>query len=186
MPKLPLFICITGMPGAGKTTVAQTLKIYDFKIISMGNVVREEATRQGLEQDDVNLGKLMLKLRQTLGPGAIAHLIVQKMQRDSNMLVVIDGLRSTHEVEVLKKYGIVKILGIHAPKETRFQFLRNRRRKDAPKTEDEFLNRDKRELDVGVAEAISYSDSIITNDKTEKELRKKTHEIVNRWRKEFV
>ena len=48
MPKLPLFICITGMPGAGKTTVAQTLKIYDFKIISMGNVVSEEATRQGL------------------------------------------------------------------------------------------------------------------------------------------
>jgi len=184
MPKLPLIVCITGMPGAGKTTVAQALKENNFKIITMGDVVREEAVRRGLAQDDVNLGKLMLKLRQTLGPGAIAHLIVQKMQKDSGMLFAVDGLRSMDEVEVLKKHGVVKILGIHAPKEARFRFLSGRKRKDAPKTEDEFLNRDKRELDVGIGEAISYSDSIITNDKTIRELQTKALEIVAGWKKE--
>jgi len=185
MPKLPLIICITGMPGAGKTTVAKALETYNFTKIVMGNVVREEAKRRGLKQDNVNLGKLMLKLRQTLGPGAIAHLIVQKMQAESNKLVAVDGLRSMHEVEVLKKYGVVKILGIHAPREARFRFLKGRGRRDAPKTEDEFLNRDKRELDVGIGEAISYSDNIITNDKTIKELQKRALEVVRRWKKEI-
>ncbi len=180
----PLIVCITGMPGAGKTTVAHALKANGFKIITMGDVVREEAGRQGLEQDDVNLGKLMLKLRETLGPGAVAHLIVQKMQKDVGTLFAVDGLRSMHEVEVLKKHGVVKILGIHAPKEARFRFLKGRRRKDAPKTEDEFMNRDKRELDVGIGAAISYSDSIITNDKAIKQLQANALAIVNRWKKE--
>lgn len=184
MPALPLIICITGMPGAGKTTVARALKANGFRIITMGDVVREEAMRQGLEQDDINLGKLMLKLRKTLGPGAIAHLVVQKMQRDSSMLVAVDGLRSMPEVEVLKKHGVAKILGIHAPKEARFRFLKGRSRKDAPKTEDEFMTRDKRELDVGIVEAISYADSIITNDRTIKQLQEKALEIVSRWKKE--
>ncbi|MGH9910307.1 MAG: AAA family ATPase, partial [Nitrososphaerales archaeon] len=113
-----------------------------------------------------------------------AHLVVQKMQRDSSMLVAVDGLRSMPEVEVLKKHGVVKILGIHAPKEARFMFLKGRRRKDAPVTEDEFLTRDKRELDVGIGEAISYADSIITNDRTIKQLQEKALEIVSRWKKE--
>lgn len=180
----PLIVCITGMPGAGKTTVAFALKANGFKIITMGDVVREEASRQGVEQDDVNLGKLMIKLRHMLGPGAIAHLIVKKMQNDPTMFVAVDGLRSMDEVEVLRKHGVVKILGIHAPKESRFRFLKGRKRKDAPKTEDEFLTRDKRELDVGIGEAISYSDSIITNDKTIKDLQKRALEIVNRWKGE--
>ncbi|MFQ5941167.1 MAG: AAA family ATPase [Nitrososphaerales archaeon] len=184
MPTLPLIVCITGMPGAGKTTVARTLKANNFTIITMGDVVREEAGRQGLEQDDVNLGKLMLKLRKTLGPGAIAHLIVQKMQKDPKMLIAVDGLRSMHEVEVLRKHGVVRILGIHAPKEARFRFLRGRRRQDAPRSEDDFSNRDKRELDVGIGEAISYSDSIIMNDTTKKELQAKALKIVTRWKKE--
>jgi dephospho-CoA kinase len=184
MPKLPLIVCITGMPGAGKTTVARVLRENSFTVITMGDVVREEAARQGLEQNDANLGNLMLKLRQTLGPGAIAHLVVQKMQREPADQFVIDGLRSMAEVEVLKKHGTVKILGIHAPMEARFRFLKGRRRKDAPKTEDEFLSRDKRELDVGIAETISYSDSIITNDKTIRDLQQMALEVVKRWKKE--
>ncbi len=179
-----LIICITGMPGAGKTTVANMLKKNHFKIITMGDVIREEATRQGLEQDDVNLGKLMLELRQDLGLGAIAHLIVQNLAKDHSMLIAIDGIRSMQEVEVLRNHGVVKILGIHTPKDSRFKYLMGRGRKDAPNNEEEFLYRDKRELDLGLSKVISYSDSILTNDMTLKELQEKVLEITQRWCKE--
>ena len=179
-----LIICITGMPGAGKTTVANMLKKNHFKIITMGDVIREEATRQGLEQDDVNLGKLMLELRQDLGLGAIAHLIVQNLAKDHSKLIAIDGLRSMQEVEVLRNHGVVKILGIHTSKDSRFRYLMGRGRKDAPNNEEEFLYRDKRELDLGLGEVISYSDSILTNDMTLKELQEKALEITQRWCKE--
>ncbi|MGH9934131.1 MAG: AAA family ATPase, partial [Nitrososphaerales archaeon] len=119
-----------------------------------------------------------------LGLGAIAHLIARKMQQHKSGLVAIDGLRSTAEVDVLKKHGIVKVLGIHAPKEARFRFLKERKRTDAPSSQDEFDTRDRREIDIGMAEAISFSDSIITNDGTIKDLQKRTLEIVNRWKKE--
>ncbi|HEU0047412.1 MAG TPA: AAA family ATPase, partial [Nitrososphaera sp.] len=110
-----LIVCLTGMPGAGKSTVASFLKEKDFAMVTMGDAVREEAKRQGLEPTDSNLGKLMIKLRQDLGQGAVAHLVLQKLTRDgSHGNVVIDGLRSIPEVEILKKVGNVKVLAIHA------------------------------------------------------------------------
>ena len=58
------------MPGAGKSSVASFLKEKGFVLVTMGDAVREEAKRQGLEPTDINLGKMMLKLRQDLGLGS--------------------------------------------------------------------------------------------------------------------
>lgn len=183
MPR-PLIICITGMPGAGKTTVAEALKSAGFQIMNMGDVIREEAKRQGIPLDDNSLGKLMLKLRKDLGPAAVAHLIAGKIKEGASSLVAIDGLRSMQEVDVLRKHGTVKVLAIHAPKEARFRFLKERKRIDAPRSQDEFDTRDKRELGVGIGEAISFSDSVITNDGTIKDLQKRALNVVSRWKKE--
>ncbi|MDQ4101011.1 MAG: AAA family ATPase, partial [Thermoproteota archaeon] len=79
-----LIVCLTGMPGAGKSSVASFLKEKGFTVITMGDVIREEAKRQGLEPTDVNLGKMMLKLRQDLGPGAVGQIVLEKLQRDRN------------------------------------------------------------------------------------------------------
>ncbi len=185
MPKLPLIICLTGMPGAGKTTVATALGATGFQTISMGDVVREEASRQGLPLDAQTLGKMMIELRKKHGPGAIALLIAEKIKRSATNHVVIDGLRSMHEVEVLGKHGTVKVLTIHAPKHARFGFLKGRERDDAPASEEEFDLRDRRELDVGIGEAISYSDSIIMNDGTIEDLKRKALDIAGRWKKEI-
>src|SRR5215475_13086004 len=106
-----LIVCLTGMPGAGKSTVASFLKERGFVAITMGDAVREEARRQGLEPTDANFGKLMLKLRQDLGQEAIAHLILRRLERDGDSGdVVIDGIRSIPEVELLKEIGYVKLL----------------------------------------------------------------------------
>src|SRR3712207_6819920 len=87
-----LIVCLTGMPGAGKSSVASFLKEKGFEVVTMGDVVREEAKRQGLEPTDTNLGKMMLKLRQDLGSGAIGYIVLQKLARDgSHSNVVIDG-----------------------------------------------------------------------------------------------
>ena len=56
------------MPGAGKSTVATILHNDGFSVITMGDVIREEAIRQNLEMNDSNLGNLMLNLRKNMGP----------------------------------------------------------------------------------------------------------------------
>jgi dephospho-CoA kinase len=181
-----LIVCLTGMPGAGKTTVASFLKERGFAIVTMGDAIREEAKRQELEPTDVNLGRLMLKLRQELGQGAVAHLVLRKLERDGKTgNVVIDGIRSIPEVEVLKKVGHVRLLAIHASQDTRLKHLQDRGRPDAPTNSDEFASRDKRELSVGISEAIALADEMLSNnDLTLEQLKERANSIVEEWLRE--
>jgi dephospho-CoA kinase len=181
-----LIVCLTGMPGAGKSTVAFFLKEKGFAVVTMGDAVREEAKRLGFEPTDRNLGKLMLQLRQDLGPGAVGHIVMQKLGRDGSFgNVVIDGIRSIPEVEVLKKVGHVKLLAIHASQGTRFEHLKKRGRSDAPTNTNDFVGRDKRELSIGISEAIALADETISNnDLTLEQLKQCACGIVREWLKE--
>jgi dephospho-CoA kinase len=181
--KQKIIICLTGMPGAGKSTIASSLKEKGFPVITMGDVVREEAKRQNLEPTDCNLGTLMLKLRTELGPGAIAHLILRKMEKDTNRkIVIIDGIRSMPEVDILKRVGYVKLLAIHASTNTRFIYTKERARFDSPSNIQDFVVRDKRELIVGISEAIALADETLSNNElTVAELKEKAFEIIQKW-----
>jgi dephospho-CoA kinase len=181
--KQKIIICLTGMPGAGKSTIASSLKEKGFLVITMGDAVREEAKRQNLEPTDCNLGTLMLKLRTELGPGAIAHLILRKMEKDTNRkIVIIDGIRSMPEVDILKSVGHVKLLAIHASTNTRFIYTKERARFDSPSNIQDFVVRDKRELIVGISEAIALADETLSNNElTVAELKEKAFEIIQKW-----
>ncbi len=205
MKDRPLIVCITGLPGAGKTTVANALKDIGFTVMSMGDVVRREAERRGLELTDANLGRVMLELRSIHGPDAIAILVGEDIKRLNDRskgsdksndgsgstydyrtcYFAIDGLRSIREAERLKEYGIVKVLAVHASRERRFNFLVKRGRSDAPSDIKEFDSRDRREMDVGIAEAIVLSDAIVSNDTTIDELVRHALTIVKSWIEEY-
>lgn len=164
-----LIVCLTGMPGAGKSTIADGLKSKGYEIINMGNAVRNEAKRRNLEPTGSNLGKLMLELREKNGPGAVAELVKPEIENSKSNVIIIDGIRSSPEIEVLKNYGKVKLLAIHASTNTRFEFLQNRGRSDDPKTKENFEERDTRELGVGISNPIALSDDAISNNNLTKE-----------------
>ena len=157
------------MPGAGKSTIADGLKSKGYEIINMGNAVRNEAKRRNLEPTGSNLGKLMLELREKNGPGAVAELVKPEIENSKSNVIIIDGIRSSPEIEVLKNYGKVKLLAIHASTNTRFGFLQNRGRSDDPKTKENFEERDTRELGVGISNPIALSDDAISNNNLTKE-----------------
>jgi len=186
-----LIVCLTGMPGSGKSTVAESLRKKEFAVIAMGDVVRDEAKRRNIEPTDFNLGNLMLELRRESGPGAIAHLILDEIERretrsDAAQNIVVDGIRSVPEVEILRAIGRVKLLAIHASAHTRFDHLKKRARGDAPLNENDFGTRDKRELDVGISEAIAMSDEMLSNNNlTIEELKENAVGIVQKWVGEF-
>ncbi|MGH9923829.1 MAG: AAA family ATPase [Nitrososphaeraceae archaeon] len=184
-----IVICLTGMPGAGKSTVADSLKDKGFLVITMGDVIREEALRLKLDLNDTNLGKLMVKLREEFGPGAVAELVIRKIDpilvssdnRHTSVLIV-DGIRSIAEVCVLKCVGHVRILAIHASTDIRFVHLKERRRTDAPLAQSDFMERERRELDVGISEVIALADEVIANNRlTISQLEAAAFEIVAKW-----
>jgi len=177
-----LIVCLIGMPGAGKSTIVEGLKPKGYDIINMGNAVREEAKNRNLESSRSNLGKLMLELREKNGPGAIAELIKPQIESSTSNVILIDGVRSNDEIEVLKKIGNVKLLAIHASTDIRFDFLQKRGRSDDPQTKEHFEERDNRELGVGISDSIALSDYAISNiGLTKDELIESAYDIIQSW-----
>jgi dephospho-CoA kinase len=172
------------MPGAGKSTIAEGLKPKGYDIINMGNAVREEAKNRNLEPTRDNLGKLMLELREKNGPGAVAELVKSQINSSTSDVIVIDGIRSNDEIEVLRKFGTVKLLAIHASTDTRFNFLQKRGRSDDPQTKEHFEERDNRELGVGISNSIALSDYAISNiGLTKEELVENAFKVIQSWTK---
>lgn len=178
-----LIVCLTGMPGAGKSTIANGLKEKGFEIINMGDAVRAEAEKRNLEPTSQNLGKLMLELREKNGPGAVAELIKPSIENSNSNVIVIDGIRSNDEIKVLKKSANVKLLSILASTDTRFTFLHDRGRSDDPKSREIFEERDNRELSVGVGKSIESADeSISNNELTKDELIEAAYQVIQSWK----
>lgn len=178
------------MPGAGKSTVATALSKCGFVVVTMGDCVREESIKRGLDPTDENLGKLMLDLRKEDGPAAIANLVAKKISKiyseQNKSKFVVDGIRSNSEIDLLKEIGVVKIIGIHASTPIRFRHLKERSRTDAPSTMKDCELRDQRELEVGVSKAIALADEIIpNNDITVDELISKAQKIIKKWTNSF-
>ena len=152
------------MPGSGKSTVVSALKNRGFEALNLGDGVRAEAKRRSLEPSGDNLGKLMLELREKNGPGAIAELLIEPIKNSQSKVIIIDGVRSTAEIEVLKNVGSMKLLSIEAAADTRYKFLSSRGRSDDPTTREKFEERDNRELGVGIGESIAIADETISNN----------------------
>jgi len=187
MLKDTLIVGLTGMPGAGKTTVANYLSEKGIPLLIMGDVVREVAENDGLEPTSDNLAKLMLRLRKRNGPEAVAHLIVNKiklMKKEDNQLsvVIVDGIRSMAEVQVLRLIGSVKLLAIHGSTLTRYTHVRERGRSDVPSNIVEFDKRDKIEMNVGISNAIALADETISNnDISISELCQRSFITIQKW-----
>lgn len=160
-----LVIGLTGMPGAGKTVFVEAAKAVGYVAVSMGDVIREETQRRGLELNPQNVGRVMLNLRKEGGDNIIAEKCVPKIEATSSVHIVIDGLRSLNEVEVFRANFVgFKLIAVHAPSKTRFTRLSLRGRSDDPKTIEVFNERDMRELSVGLGNTIALSEYVMVND----------------------
>ena len=177
-----LIVAITGMPGAGKSTAAKALEARGFRRIVMGDVIREETRRRGLEPDEKNTARVMLELREKFGPGAVAEVCLRSLKAMKEQVVVVDGIRSFAEVEVFAREGTVKLLAIHASPYRRFKLLTDRGRSDAPASRAGFDERDRRELSVGVGTAVALADETLSNERaTPDEIGRRAVELVEWW-----
>jgi dephospho-CoA kinase len=159
-----LVIGLAGMPGAGKSLVVDVAKELGYDIVVMGDVIREETKKRGLELTPQNVGKVMLELRQEGGNYVIAQKCIPKIAEQTGKRILIDGLRSLFEAEIFKSnFPKFTLLAVHASPEIRFTRLSNRHRSDDPTEWQVFHERDMRELSVGLGNVIAMSEEIIVN-----------------------
>jgi dephospho-CoA kinase len=173
-------IAISGMPGAGKGVASAAAKQLGFDVLVLGDVIREETQRRGLNPTPQNIGVVMLQVRELEGPAAVAKRLLPKIEQSQSEVVVVEGIRSLHELTELKSKFEVITLVIHASPKTRFQRLLSRGRSDDPKTWDTFTERDNRELTVGLGQVIALADHLAVNEDTITELQSSVRGILSK------
>ena len=145
----------------------------------MGDVIREETRRRGMEANPENTKKVMLELREKHGPGAVAIYCVDGLRNQESDIVVIEGCRSIAEIDVFDDYADeVLIVSVHTAPKIRFSRLQDRNREDAPSTWEIFRERDIREISVGLGGVIALSDIMLINEGTLNEIRNASKELV--------
>jgi dephospho-CoA kinase len=171
-------IAISGMPGAGKGVAAEAAKQLGLEVLVLGDVIREETERRGLEPTPKNVGQVMLQLRKEEGPAAVAKRLAPKVEKVPSSIVVVEGVRSPQELQELRSKFDVITVAIHASPNSRYQRLLARNRSDDPRTLDVFKERDFRELDVGLGHVIGLAETILCNEGSISDLQSKFKQAI--------
>jgi len=160
-----IVVGLAGMPGSGKSLVVAVARLDGYAVVVMGDVVREETEKRGLELNPKNIGTVMLELRRNGGASVVADKCVPKIERKRSGKVIVDGIRSLSEVDAFRKhFPRFSLIAVHASAEVRFNRLYRRRRSDDPDGWEVFNERDMRELGVGLGNAIIMAEHIIVNE----------------------
>lgn len=159
-------IGFVGLPGSGKGVASDVARRTGIKVLVMGDVIRSEADRLGLEPNDENLGAVGNMLRAREGPEAVAKRTLQMAKGDE--LIVIDGLRSNEEADFFRASAEeFHLVEVWTPPEIRLKRIERRGRPDdasAGESAKALEKRDSRELKWGMNEAISGADLRLNNE----------------------
>jgi len=177
--KNKIIIATAGMPGSGKGAFQRIFQRMGYPVVIMGDEVREEAKRINHTPTPENLGKIMIQLRESDGPAAIAKRCIPKLKKKTEKIVGIDGIRSLSEVNEFKKhFPHFVTIAIHASPQTRYERLSRRKRSDDPQNWETFSQRDQRELGVGMGDVIATANYMIVNEGSLIQLKRKIDQIL--------
>jgi dephospho-CoA kinase len=154
-----------GLPGSGKGEAAAVAERAGIPVVTMGDVVRAETEARGLPPEDH--GEVARALREANGPDAIARRSLPMIEShlEEHGTVIVDGLRSGVEVDCFEEvFGDdFTLVSIEAPFEVRAARLADRGRDLTDEDRDALLEREQRELDFGMDEAMARADVVVDN-----------------------
>lgn len=105
------WIGIVGRNGSGKSSVCEYLQTKGFTVVSLSDVVRYHAKKDGLPDDRNSLTSLANSLKEARGLAYFAEASMAHAKDDR--LVAFDSIRHPKEVELLRDSGVI-LIGIYA------------------------------------------------------------------------
>lgn len=159
-------IAIVGMPGAGKSMVADFFRKKGIPVLRFGDQTDIGLKELGLPLNEKNERMYREQLRKEIGMAAMAIKIEPRIlaaARDHST-IVLDGLYSWEEYTYLvKKFPQLQLLCIYAPPEIRYERLS--KRPVRPLTREEARGRDIAEIEnLNKGGPIALADTLIINE----------------------
>lgn len=170
---------ITGLPGSGKSIVSEMGCERGAIIVSMGDIIREEAKKRGETTKET-----ATNLRKEFGEYIVSELTIKKIKKleeeGNTNPIIVEGIRSHHEVEMFREnFENFIILSVVANPTLRFERLKLRKREDDSDDYNVFQKRDFTELDFGIGKVITLSDKTLINESDIESFKEKINEYFN-------
>ena len=167
---------LTGLPGSGKSVASAIAEEIGIPVVTMGDVIRNETAKRGLEANSKNIGMVAVDLRTKFGEDIVLRKSWSRISEalENHPLIIIDGMRSSAEenalIELMGKRP--KILAIIASEDARNSRLIERKRSDDAEVIIEkkvqkhhaISERDIRERGWGVESLLERADFRIENE----------------------
>ena len=187
-----LIIGVVGQIASGKGVLVKYLtEKLGFTSYSLSSIVHDELKKKGaLKFTRQALQDVGDYLRRENGDEVLARRLGGVINEQKKDRVVIEGIRNPGEIELLKKNQNFILIGIKASRKLRFKRLLSRNKEWDPKTYEDFLKVDRRDLGVGqdnsgqqVGKCLAYCDYVLTNNKDVGDFERKIRELMKKTSK---
>jgi dephospho-CoA kinase len=173
-------LAVVGMPGSGKGTFSSVAGSRGWNVIAFGDISREVAKRElGSIDNALAVGEFTDKMRKERGLDWIAKEAVRKAETLPGN-VCFDSVRTLEEIACLRgKYPHLKIVGILAPDEKRYDRLMTRARWDDKGSLDELKKKDQKGGAWGIQKVLEIADIRIENQGPLEEMQRKCSALLD-------
>jgi dephospho-CoA kinase len=177
-----MILGIVGMPGSGKSVLAQYFRSVGLPVIRFGAFVLERIEKQGWRLTPENERIAREELRKEYGMAACARLALPQIREllESGHHVVIDGLYSLAEYKLLREEFSDDLFVIAVVATKSLRYARLAQRPDRPLATAEATERDWHEVErLEKGGPIALADSTLTNDDSAEQLIEKAFELLH-------
>ena len=184
MPAKVKIIGAVGQNGSGKDEVLKYLHLkYGVPFLATGDMVREIASKEGVEPTRENLGKISDRYFNEFGKGYFVRQLADKIRGTGWKIAGISGIRSLNDVSILKDifgkdFTLINVF-ITDP-HVRYSRMTKRGEGRDPHSYEEFLLQDKAEEELfSLKEVERLADYSISNDGTLDNLHREIDRLVS-------
>jgi dephospho-CoA kinase len=180
-----MIIGVAGTIGAGKETLTSFFRENGFVYFETSAIIKEALIKEGIEVTRTNMQDWADKQRENFGQSALMKIMLEKAMLEPSKNYMFDSLRNDGEAEFLRKN--VKdffLIAVDAAREIRFKRIISRAKPHDPKTWEDFLVVDNRDLcdtsnPLGqqTQKLIDMADFVVINDKDLESARKQVKDI---------
>jgi len=165
MPKK--LVVIVGLPGSGKSTVAEFIKKeFNADIVHSGDIIREEVKRRGLEYTPENDAIIADWFNATEeGERLLVQRVWNKIKESEKDLIVVEGFRATENIKILEEIAKIKpfVIAVTASFNVRVQRELKRGRFGKEESKKYLKLREEQEKGHGVEDLIECAGYTIDN-----------------------
>ena len=178
-PNKKTLICITGLPGSGKSEAIEFFKSKGLPEVSFSNIINYYVDEHKMEHTEAVHSKLRIEFRQKHGPACMAILSEKKIHEmlKDHAMGVIGGMYTLEEYAYVKEHFrdvLVVVLAIHTDKTIRYERCKSREYRKGLSSEQRDLNQ-LTQLNMG--NLIAYADYLVKNNFSMVEFHDKLEEV---------